>query len=67
MPNAHRGFWAGLVGKKCECSCSGADLQTLQEQHEEFLGSDQQTGRNNYGTKTESYAFCSRCRHKFRI
>lgn len=64
-PNA-KGFWARIAWRKCECSCSGPDLQILQEQQEKYVGTDA-LGRQNFVPEFKTYAFCTKCRHKFRV
>lgn len=61
-----KGFWSRLAKKPCGCNCSGPDIQIVQEQEQEYTGTDA-LGRQNYIPKFKSFAFCSKCRHKFRI
>ena len=61
-----KGFWAGMARKRCECSCSGTDIQVVQEQGGRYAGTDD-LGRQNFVPEFKSFAFCTKCKHKFKI
>ncbi len=61
-----RGFWAWAKGRPCECSCSGSDVQVVQEREDKYMGVDV-LGRPTTIPEYKTYAYCTKCRHKYRV
>ncbi len=61
-----KGFWAWASGRACECECGAADVQVVQEREDRYVGTDS-LGRPNLLPEYKNYAFCARCKHKFRV
>ncbi len=61
-----KGFWVWAAGRPCECSCSGADVQIVQEREDRYIGNDV-LGRPNLVPEYRTVAYCTKCKHKFRM